>query len=91
MLIHVLAVLAVVAVCLAVVLVSPTRRCTRCKGQRVTYSRWTGKLISCPRCRGTGRHPRRGAVTVHRGYHALRAAIAEQRLQEPENNDERQA
>jgi hypothetical protein len=72
----VLLILAIAAVSAVVVLVSPTRCCARCKGERVTRHRWTGKIIGCPRCKGTGRHYRRGAVLVHRGYHALRAAHA---------------
>jgi len=49
-----------------VVLVSPTRRCARCKGERVARNRWTGRMGGCKRCRGTGRHYRRGATAVHR-------------------------
>ncbi len=47
-------------------LASPTRRCARCKGKRVTRTRWARRIIRCPRCRGTGRSYRRGATTVHR-------------------------
>ena len=54
------------AVHVLVVLVSPTRRCGRCHGKRVTESRWTGRIIRCPRCYGTGRQFRFGATIVHR-------------------------
>lgn len=49
-----------------VVLASPTRKCARCKGERVTRNRLTRRLMGCPRCRGTGRHYRRGAILLHR-------------------------
>ncbi len=75
----VLFVIAVLAVSIAVALVSPTRRCARCNGERVTRHRWTGRIVSCPRCKGSGRHARRGARLVHSAYHALRIALAEQR------------
>jgi hypothetical protein len=48
------------------VLCSPTRRCTRCKGELVARHWLTRRLGGCKRCRGTGRHYRRGAVLVHR-------------------------
>jgi len=48
------------------VLISPTRRCARCKGELVCRSRWTGRLGGCKRCRGTGRHYRHGATLVHK-------------------------
>jgi len=62
----ILAVLAITAVTVLVLLVSPTRRCRRCKGERVTRHRLTKRLMGCPRCKGTGRHYRRGATLVHR-------------------------
>jgi hypothetical protein len=59
----------VVAWCLFV-LASPTRRCGRCKGTRITTSRLTGKTRPCTRCRGTGRHYRLAATAVHRLFWA---------------------
>ena len=53
-------------VAVVVVLASPTRTCPRCKGKRVTRNRLTKRRIGCPRCQGTGRHYRRGAVLLHR-------------------------
>ncbi len=54
------------AVCVLVVLASPTRACVRCKGERVTRHRLTNRLMGCPRCKSTGRHYRHGAVLLHR-------------------------
>jgi hypothetical protein len=51
---------------LLLVLAAPTRRCARCKGERVARSWLTGRMGGCKRCRATGRHFRRGAVLVHR-------------------------
>jgi hypothetical protein len=61
-----LAVLAALAVYAAVCLVSPTRRCPKCHGQRVIVK--AGKRPKpCERCRRTGgRVPRIGAATIHR-------------------------
>ena len=59
------------------VLVSPTRRCRRCNGQRVTRHRWTGRIIRCPRCGGHGRHKRLGATAVHRFAWSLLSARKE--------------
>ena len=72
----ILAALAVLAVAVLVVLASPVRTCVRCKGERVARHRLTGRLGPWRRCRGTGRHYRRGAVTVHRARWALRRAVA---------------
>ena len=58
-------ILAGLAITAAAVLVSPTRRCLRGKGQRVTRHRLTNRLMGCPGCRGTGRYYRRGAILVH--------------------------
>jgi hypothetical protein len=48
----------------------PTRKCGRCHGDRVQFTKhWlTGKARTrpCRRCSGTGRTPRLGARTVHR-------------------------
>lgn len=85
-----LAVVVVLAVAVIVVLASPTRTCKRCKGKRVSRGRLTGRLTGCPRCRGTGRHYRRGAVLLHRLRWSitaeLRAAAAER--QERRNGDQ---
>lgn len=84
-------VVTVIAVALGaalVVLVSPIRTCARCKGERVSRHRLTGRLGSCPRCRGTGRHYRHGAVWIHRARWALRRAVAEE-LQERRQARER--
>jgi len=51
---------------LLLVLARPTRRCARCKGERVARSWLTGRMGGCKRCRSTGRHYRLGAVLVHR-------------------------
>jgi hypothetical protein len=59
---------AVVYVLVAVAL--PTRRCGRCHGDRVQFTRhWlTGRARTrpCRRCSGTGRVPRLGGRTIHR-------------------------
>ena len=45
----------------------PLRKCTRCRGTRVTHG--TGRRVrTCKRCHGTGRIRRIGATTVHRFY-----------------------
>ena len=84
-----LAALAVLAGWTALVLAAPLRRCARCKGERVTRSRLTSRLIGCPRCKGTGRHYRRGAVLLHRLRWSitaeLRAIAAERRRNRTEN------
>ncbi|MGO9293917.1 MAG: hypothetical protein ACLP52_08565 [Streptosporangiaceae bacterium] len=49
-----------------VLLASPTRRCARCKGKRITRGRLRQRIVRCPRCSGTGRSCRRGATAVHR-------------------------
>jgi hypothetical protein len=51
---------------LLLMLAAPTRRCARCKGERVARSWLTGRMGGCKRCRSTGRHYRRGATLVHR-------------------------
>jgi len=75
----ILAALAALAVAVVVVLASPTRRCTRCKGERVTRNRLTKRLMGCPRCRGTGRHYRRGAIRLHRLRWSITAEIRDNR------------
>lgn len=77
MLNHILIAFGVLAVYLAVVLASPTRRCSRCRGKRVTRHRLTRKFIKCPRCKGTSRHYRRGATVVHRFTWSLIDAICD--------------
>ena len=62
----ILAGIVVLAVAVGVVLASPTRSCVRCKGKRVTRRRVTKRLVGCPRCKGTGRHYRHGAILLHR-------------------------
>jgi hypothetical protein len=71
----ILAGLAIVAIAVLVVLVSPTRQCIRCKGERVTRHRLTKRLMGCPRCKGTGRHYRRGATLVHRFAWTIRPEL----------------
>jgi hypothetical protein len=73
---------------IVVVTVSPTRKCRRCHGERVTRHRWTGKIIRCPRCDGRGRHPRFGAAVVHRMRRAIRDELREQREQRERNRNE---
>jgi hypothetical protein len=75
--------LAVLGVCIVVGLASPTRRCARCHGERVTRSRWDGRLIGCPRCKGTGRGYRRGARLVSAALWGLRNAITTAREEKP--------
>jgi hypothetical protein len=62
----ILAVLVAFIAWLLLVLVAPTRRCPRCKGERVAVSYLTGRRGGCPRCRAQGRCYRRGATWVHR-------------------------
>jgi hypothetical protein len=62
----ILAALAILFGRLAIVLARPVMRCPRCKGERVTRSRWTGRMGGCPRCHRQGRCYRRGATWVHR-------------------------
>ena len=45
----------------------PLRKCTRCRGTRVTRGRGR-RVRSCKRCHGTGRIRRIGATAVHRFY-----------------------
>jgi hypothetical protein len=45
----------------------PLRKCTRCRGTRVTPGRGR-RVRSCKRCHGTGRIRRIGATAVHRFY-----------------------
>lgn len=71
----ILLILAILVVSVAVVLVSPTRVCARCHGERITRHHFTGSIIGCPRCQATGRHYRRGATFVHR----VRLSIAAER------------
>jgi DnaJ-class molecular chaperone len=73
----VLFLLAAVAVWFVVVLVSPTRKCSRCKGELVARNRWTGRLAGCRKCRGTGRHYRLGATWVHRLRWSVTAELRE--------------
>jgi len=65
--------LAAVAAAVIYVLVAialPTRKCGRCGGDRIQFTRhWlTGKARTrpCKRCSGTGRTPRFGGRTIHR-------------------------
>ena len=68
----ILAMLAVAAVSIWAIVATalPTRKCPRCKGDRVQFTKhWlTGKARTrpCRRCSGTGRAPRLGARTIHR-------------------------
>lgn len=73
MLTHVVLGLAVVAAYAVLAAVSPTRRCGRCGGKRVTRTRWRQRVVGCPRCHGTGRCYRFGAVAVHRFIQAARS------------------
>lgn len=62
----------------ALVVVSPHRKCRRCQGRGVTRRRhWWSKPRRprrCPKCRGHREHQRFGAGTVHRAVQSLRAA-----------------
>ncbi len=61
-------------------LVSPTRNCTWCKGTlRAQKHRYWGRAAGCPRCRVTGRHYRLGAVTVHRWRQQILRDLRERR------------
>jgi Zn finger protein HypA/HybF involved in hydrogenase expression len=72
---HILAVPVVLAVAIVVVIASPTRKCPRCNGRRVTAHRWNSRIIGCPRCRSAGRAYRRGAALAHSLLWQLRNAI----------------
>ena len=65
-----LAVTGAVVLYVLVAIARPTRKCGRCHGERVQFTRhWlTGKARTrpCRRCSGTGRVPRFGARTIHR-------------------------
>lgn len=74
----ILAALAVIGGAVLVLLVSPTRKCARCKGERVTRHGLTKRLMGCPRCKGTGRHYPRGAVAVHRLAWTIRPELRRQ-------------
>lgn len=54
------------AVVVLMLLASLTRCHVRCKGTRVTRHRLIKRLMGCSRCKGTGRHYRRGASLLHR-------------------------
>jgi hypothetical protein len=74
----ILAGLAALAAWVVLVLASPTHRCPRCHGKRVTRSRITSRrFIGCPRCKVTGRCYRRGAVLVHRLRWSISAELRE--------------
>jgi hypothetical protein len=62
---HILLAFAALCGWVVLLLASPTRRCARCKGTRLSRHWLTRRQIRCPRCRGTGRHSRRGAAVVH--------------------------
>jgi DnaJ-class molecular chaperone len=55
----------------------PTRRCSRCHGERVTIRRtWLrGRVRTrrCRRCSGTGRSRRLGATFLHRLIQSVKA------------------
>ncbi len=82
----ILAVIVVLALTAAVLLASPTRTCARCKGERVTRHRLTKRLIGCPRCKGTGRHYRRGATLVHRYRWTIRPELRDMRDTRKDDN-----
>jgi hypothetical protein len=62
----VLAVVAGLVVYGLVLLVSPTRRCPKCHGERVI--RHGRRAVECPRCHARGRVLGRGAGLVHRWF-----------------------
>ena len=67
-----LVLLALAAGYVAVALARPTRRCPRCKGERVMITRWRHRIRPCRRCTGTGRAPRLLAPIIHRTYWLIR-------------------
>jgi len=73
MLTHILLVLGLPAAWALFLAISPTRRCRRCGGKRIVRTRWRQRIITCPKCKATGRHYRLGAVAVHRFISAARA------------------
>ncbi len=78
--------LVVLALAVAVLLASPVRTCRRCNGERVTRHRITKRLMGCPRCRGTGRHYRRGAILVHRYAWHIRPELRDMRDTRKDDN-----
>ncbi len=68
----VLAVLGAVIGYVLLALSRPTRRCPRCKGERVTLTRWRHRIRPCRRCSGTGRAPRLLGPLIHRTYWTIR-------------------
>jgi hypothetical protein len=78
MLTHILLAIAAITGRALFTLASPVGRCRRCHGKRIIRTRLTHRIRKCPRCRGTGRAFRLGAVLTHRiawsllGDHARR-------------------
>lgn len=63
-----------------VVLISPMRTCTRCKGtlRAKRHGTW-GRVTACSKCKGYGEHYRLGASLVHRWRAYVREEIRERR------------
>ena len=68
----VLILLALAAGYVLLALATPTRTCPRCRGERVTITRWRHRIRPCRRCSGTGRAPRLLAPLIHRTYWLIR-------------------
>ncbi|MDA8321418.1 MAG: hypothetical protein M0030_16660 [Actinomycetota bacterium] len=64
----VLVLLALAAGYVALALARPTRRCPRCRGERVMTTRIRHRIRACRRCSATGRAPRLLAPVIHRTY-----------------------
>jgi hypothetical protein len=68
----VLLAIAALVIYVLIVLASPTKRCGKCHGNRVTMpkprknGKPRGKPKPCQRCKVTGRHYRLGATAIHR-------------------------
>lgn len=72
--------LALVALYVLLVLVSPVQRCSWCRGTlRVKKHRLWGRVGKCPKCKGERKHARFGAPLIHRLRQAVLADLRERR------------
>jgi len=88
---HLLASAALIAAYCLRVLISPHKRCGRCKGTRVARHLLTRRLRRCGRCKGYGKHQRLGARALHRLRWHVTSEIAALRERRSAAREEEQA
>lgn len=77
---HVLELIAVGAVRALVLVLSPIRRCSWCKGTlRARKHRYWGPVTGCRKCKGYRKHYRFGAATVHKARQIILEDMRERR------------